>query len=190
MDQFNLTIPVDEITFLELSAQKHAAALFKTMNENRRHLSEFLGWVDKMKSENDTTNYLKNCESLYSQGLESSFVIFHAGELVGRIGIHYIHPQNKTGAIGYWLSQKATGKGIITNCCRKILNYAFETLYLNRIEIKAATKNYKSQAIPERLGFVREGILRQGELVDQTFVDLFLYSFLRSDWTQKMDVSN
>lgn len=185
MEKPSFTLFIDDKTSLELSAEKHAKALFLAINENREHLSEFLGFVNKMQSEEDIRKFLKNCERIYQEGGEVSFAIFHAGELVGRIGIHYIHQQNKTAAIGYWLSQKAEGKGIITKACQELLKYGFQELNLNRIEIKAATENYKSQAIPKRLGFVREGVLRQAEFINTSFVDLVLYSLLRSEWETK-----
>lgn len=53
---------------------------------------------------------------------------------------------------------------------------------LNRIEIKAAVKNFKSQAIPEKLNFKKEGILRQAEFVNNEFIDLFIYSILKNEW--------
>lgn len=177
-----MTIKIDNQINLELTATKQAESLFKIIEDNRNHLSEFLGWVNKMQSVEDTLSYLKNCELLYKEGLEVSFVIISGEELVGRIGIHHINHQNKMGAIGYWLSKNAEGKGIVTKCCLEVLKYGFTKLNLNRIEIKAARENYKSQAIPQRLNFVREGVLRQAEMVNNKFHDLVLYSLLRSEW--------
>ncbi|MGZ4059871.1 MAG: GNAT family N-acetyltransferase, partial [Bacteroidia bacterium] len=70
----------------------------------------------------------------------------------------------------------------ITRSCKAIINKAFQILHLNRIEIKCGTENYKSQGIPERLNFKKEGIIRQGEILNNKFIDLYLYSMLRSDW--------
>lgn len=177
-----MTIQIDQHINLELTTRGHAQSLYKVIEDNRQHLSQFLGWVNNMKSVEDTLNYLKNCELLYKEGLEVSFVIILDGEMVGRIGIHYTNHQNKVGAIGYWLSKNSEGNGIITKCCLELLNYGFKKLNLNRIEIKAARENYKSQAIPKRLNFVEEGVLRQAEMVNSKFHDLVLYSLLRSEW--------
>ena len=53
---------------------------------------------------------------------------------------------------------------------------------INRIQIKAATENLKSRAIPERLGFTFEGIERDAELHTRGFVDLAIYGLLKNDW--------
>lgn len=176
-------IPDDELR-LELTAPHHAPALLQLVNDNREHLQRFLPWVPLMQTEADFLKYIEKCRQLYEQGSEVSFVIYYKNEAAGRIGIHYINPANKSGAIGYWLSAHAEGKGIITRSCIALINYGFSQLQLHRIEIKAATENRKSQAIPEKLGFVQEGILRQAEWVHDRFHDLKLYSLLKEDWNK------
>jgi ribosomal-protein-serine acetyltransferase len=137
-----------------------------------------------MQSVDDFSNYIRNCESLFQQGKEISFVIIENEVVVGRIGLHYINILNKNAAIGYWLIKEAEGRGIITRGCKALIKYGFENCDLHRIEIKAATCNTRSQSIPQKLGFSREGILRQAELVNNNFLDLAVYSLLRNDWKQ------
>jgi ribosomal-protein-serine acetyltransferase len=55
-------------------------------------------------------------------------------------------------SVGYWMSADYQGRGIMTDCCKALLNYGFGALGLNRIEIRARTDNVKSRAIPIRLG--------------------------------------
>ena len=101
-----------------------------------------------------------NCELLYGEKKEVSFVIILNNKTVGRIGLHHLNLQNKIAAVGYWLTKEAQGKGIIYQSCRKLIDYGFNELGLNRIEIKCAFENYKSQAIPEKFNFQKEGIMR------------------------------
>jgi ribosomal-protein-serine acetyltransferase len=70
----------------------------------------------------------------------------------------------------------------MTAACRAVVTEAFEHYGLHRIEIRCATKNHKSRAIPQRLGFVQEGILREAEWLYDHFVDLVVYSMLEQDW--------
>ncbi len=160
----------------------HAPALLLAVDKNREHLSIFLPWVNQMQTVEDFTNYIQFCNELSAQQKEVSFIIFFNGELVGRIGLHYINHQNKSGAIGYWLTKDAEGKGIITQSCIALINLGFKDLQLQRIELKAAISNYKSLAIPQRLGFTKEGILRQAEFVNNEFLDLVVFSMLKEDW--------
>ena len=70
----------------------------------------------------------------------------------------------------------------MTQCTKALIDYAFHELKLNRVEIRASVENKKSQAIPERLGFTREGRLRSDEKVQGQFTDSFVYSLLKSEW--------
>ena len=170
-----MKIIVDENIVLEKTSEKFAEPLFNIINDNRTHLSEYLPWVGDMQSTEDVRQYLKNCEYLYEEKKEVSFIILLHEKPVGRIGLHHLNLQNKIGAVGYWLDKNAEGKGVITKSCIKLIEYGFQNIHLNRIEIKVSVKNFKSQAIPEKLNFTKEGILRQAEFVNNQFIDWSQY---------------
>jgi ribosomal-protein-serine acetyltransferase len=65
---------------------------------------------------------------------------------------------------------------------RALTAHAFEVWDLNRVEIRAATGNARSAAIPLRLGFVEEGVARQSERHGDSYKDLVVYSMLAADW--------
>ncbi|MFN2394038.1 MAG: GNAT family N-acetyltransferase, partial [Pyrinomonadaceae bacterium] len=75
--------------------------------------------------------------------------------------------------------------GIITESCKILINYAFEELGMNRIEIRCATENVKSRAIPERLNFKLDGVLRQFLWRHTRFFDMAIYSMLAEEWNEK-----
>lgn len=75
----------------------------------------------------------------------------------------------------------------MTSACRAMIDYTFYDLCLNRIEIRARTNNNKSRAIPERLGFTEEGILRQEEFHHNQFHDLVVYGIVKSEWKLSSD---
>jgi len=177
-----MIIQIDEDITLELLGMQHAAPLFDAIEGSREHLSAFLPWVNNMQQVEDCESYIGNCLQLYQQQEEVSFVVMQHEEVVGRIGIHYIDLLNRSGAIGYWVAAVATGKGIATRACSSVTGYGFRELGLHRLEIKAAVHNHRSRAIPERLGYTQEGLLRQAERVNDSFFDLVLYSMLHHEW--------
>jgi ribosomal-protein-serine acetyltransferase len=177
-----MVITIDQNLRLELTAEKHAEGLFQALNSSRQQLSEFLPWVPNMQSVDDFKAYIKNCELFYQQRMEVSFVIIFNEQAVGRIGLHYLNLLNENAAIGYWLTESAQGQGVMIRSCKALINYGFKELGLHRIEIKAATSNLKSQAIPRKLGFQQEGVLRQAEKVNGKFLDLVLYSTIDEEW--------
>jgi ribosomal-protein-serine acetyltransferase len=177
-----MIIKADDTITLELIDDKHAAPVFDLIDNNRHYLRAWLPWVDNMRGIDNFKNYILKCKKESEQGSDFGYVVIHNNVVAGRIGIHNIDQLNKIASIGYWLAKDFAGKGIITKSCKAIIDYAFNVLDLNRIEIKCGTGNFKSKAVPERLGFKQEGIVRQGEFVNNNFIDLFIFSMLKTEW--------
>ncbi|MNP73636.1 putative ribosomal N-acetyltransferase YdaF [compost metagenome] len=70
----------------------------------------------------------------------------------------------------------------MTSACRVLVDYALLEMELQRVEIRCATANVTSRAIPERLGFVLEGVIRQAEKLPDGYVNHAVYGLLRSEW--------
>jgi ribosomal-protein-serine acetyltransferase len=83
--------------------------------------------------------------------------------------------------IGYWLAEEYEGRGLITRAVRALIDHAFGEWQLHRVEIRAAAENVRSRAVPERLGFTQEGVLREAELVGGEYQDLVVYGLVATD---------
>lgn len=176
------SLSVDETTVLEVIDYHHAERLHELVKANRHYLRQWLPWVDYMRSVEDFRAYIYNSKQRMAAKMELGFVILVQHNLAGRLGLYHIDQHNKCASIGYWLDQQHQGRGILTRCVQELLKYSFTVLGLNRIEIRCGTANVKSQAIPERLHFKKEGAIRQAEFVNNQFIDLYIYSLLREDW--------
>src|SRR5581483_4259141 len=109
-------------------------------------------------------------------------VVRHRGDIAGAIGLHTIDALNRATSIGYWLDEARSGRGIMTRACRAVITCAFRDYGLHRVEIRCATGNFRSCAIPRRLGFVEEGVLRQAGFLRDRWVDLRVFSALEQEW--------
>ncbi len=178
------SLPVDRSIQLRLLEERHAEVLYLLTDRNREHLRKWLPWVDRVVSVQDTRSFirlsLKQFEA--SKGIQTG--IWYNGELVGVIGCE-IDLENRTATIGYWLAAPFQGRGIMTRACRALVQYLFGEKDVNRIEIRCAVENKRSRAIPERLGFVREGLIRNAELLNGRYVDHVVYRLLKNDWEKK-----
>ena len=173
---------IDESTALRVLRVEDAPELYALTNSNRAYLRAWLPWLDVVRAEADSAAFIEATAAQREAGLGPTFAILCDGALAGIIGFRAIDRVNRIGEIGYWLAEKAQGNGTMTACVRFVVRYAFLTLDLNRVEIAAATDNRRSRAIPERLGFKLEGVLRQREHLYGRYVDHAMYSQLRSEF--------
>lgn len=164
--------------YLEADALHHAAELTALAEANREHLKPFLVWAHVMHTEDQFLGFLQ--QSILDQQ-SYGFSIWQDGQMIGRISIVNMSKKNQTCEIGYWLSVSYQGKGIVTMATQTLMQYAFETMQMHRIEIKCATNNHKSAAVPKRLGFTFEGTLRQAEKYAEGYRDLALWSKLSNE---------
>ncbi|WLR57310.1 GNAT family protein [Mesobacillus subterraneus] len=169
---------VNDSISLELLQLHHTEEIFKLIDHNRDHLRQWLLWVDKRKTSDDMVpvinHWLENLAN--NQGFDVA--IRYNGELVGMIDVQFDWG-NRAASIGYFLSKDSEGKGIITISLECMIKELFDTYSINRIEIQCAANNLKSQGIPERLGFNREGIKRAGQYLYDHYEDLIVYSLLK-----------
>jgi ribosomal-protein-serine acetyltransferase len=173
---------IDSATALRVVREGDARELFALTQANRQYLRAWLPWVDAVNSADDSRDFLATVVAQREAGRGPTFGIIRRGALVGVIGYLPLDRVNRCGEIGYWLAEGEQGQGIMTACCRFVVRYGFLTLDLNRVQIAAATANLRSRAIPERLGFKLEGLLRSREFLCGQFVDHAMYSQLRSEF--------
>jgi len=181
----SLTIPIAENFMLKMRSIEDAEAIFEITDTNRPYLREWLPWVDGTKTVEDTRNFLKKCLDNYDNGSAIDLGIWFEGKWVGSIGLNKIDTLNRNAEIGYWLTPEYSGRGLMTQAVQALITYAYTETKLNRLVIMAAIENTKSRAIPERLGFVQEGVCREEGWLYDHFVDLAMYALVKSDWVNK-----
>lgn len=172
---------IDDDISLKVLEQSDAPALYAVVDRNRDYLRQWLPWVDGMKKVEDYQPVISMWRKQFADedGFEAG--IFYQGKVVGMIGLQGIKRNARKTSIGYWLDSDYQEKGIMTRACQALIDYAFQTLNLNRVEICCATENRKSRAIPERLGFTHEGTIRECEFLYDHYVDIEVYGLLKSD---------
>lgn len=105
------------------------------------------------------------------------------GEPVGTIGLLSIDHKNRKAE--YYIAMGETsykGKGVAKEASRLILKYGFEKLELNRIYLFTEIGNVVAQKMFERVGFVKEGIIRQDVVSHGKYVDRIVYGCIKEDW--------
>lgn len=176
------TCPLNADACLKPLEIRHAADIYNLIDSNRQHLRCWLPFIDKTRHVIDSEVFVRAVQNQFILDGSITAGIWYKKEMAGIIGMHSINWQNRATTIGYWLGEKFQGKGLATLSVRKFLDYSFRDINLCRVEIKAGTKNSRSRAVAERLGFRHEGTLRDAEWLYDRFTDLEVYAILKNDW--------
>ena len=174
--------PLQDGVELRLLEERHAAAVFATVNQERAYLRQWLPWVDTTVTEDDSLTFIRASLEQFASNRGFAAGIWNRECLVGVIGTHRINWLARSVELGYWIAQEHQGKGIVSDACRAVITHAFREWDLHRVQIRCAAGNAKSCAIPRRLGFVHEGTVREAELVNGKYLDLHIFGILDREW--------
>ena len=134
----------------------------------------------------DAQKYIADALSKKEKGVEFPFVIIdpHTNDIIGSTKFMDIDKKHKRLEIGFtWLTPSYWRTAINTNCKYLLLQYCFEVLQLNRVQIKTDHENLRSQKAIERIGAQKEGVLRNHMVrKDGTIRHTVMYSVTREDW--------
>ena len=177
---------IDDKLFLERLNLTHVESVFNAIDQNRNFLRRWLPFVDFTHKIIDTERFVRSLLDKHSSTRDEVYAIWYNHEFAGLIGFKDIDRVNDKIEIGYWLIEKMTGRGIATAATRKMINLAFRNMNMNRVQIRCGIGNAKSSAIPRRLGFTFEGVERCGERHNRNYIDLEVFSLLRSEWAETL----
>jgi ribosomal-protein-serine acetyltransferase len=174
-------LPIAEGAYLRPWDEGEAGALTELIAANREHLAEWLPWAETHGFE-DSVEYLrrKRLQIEGNDGFEAAIEV--DGRIVGVAGFHAIDWINRSTSIGYWLTAEAQGRGLMSAAVRALLDHGFGEWELHRVIIEVVVGNERSRAIPERLGFTQEAILKEAKLIRGSYEDTRLFAMLAPDW--------
>lgn len=172
----------DELVRLEPLAEKHFDLLLPTAMEP----SLWLFTVAKINSPATFRKYFDTAMEEKKNKRSYPFAYFHKlqGRYVGCTRFSNIEFPHKKLEIGWtWIHPSLQGTGFNKHCKFLLLRFGFETLGLNRIELKTSLLNLKSQKAMLKIGAVKEGTLRRNIINDDgTVRDTVYFSFIAEEW--------
>lgn len=168
---------------VRLLADTEAPILFALVDANRTYLRQWLPWLDSTITQQDSLAFIRLTHEQAERSESLELGVWLSAELVGMAGFIHIDWQNRSASIGYWLAEAHQGSGVITRAVGTLIQHGFGVWGLHRLEIRCATGNQRSCAIPRRLGFTHEGVVREVEWLYDHFVDHQVYGLLAPEWS-------
>jgi [ribosomal protein S5]-alanine N-acetyltransferase len=124
---------------------------------------------------------LKAYEDGVPEPLEIEF-LEDPGKIIGTVGCFWVSQSNDSMELAYAIGEKHWGKGIIKEASAKLLSYVFANFSVERIQCRCKAENEASLRVMEKLGFNKEGVLRNEVKHRGRYWDMIYTSILRSEW--------
>lgn len=167
---------------LKLRSKEDAPEFFRLIQKNKQEFQKWFPWVDGTTSVGDTEIFISRCREAFHQKRSADFGILYQEHWIGSMGFHTIQANHEWAEIGYWLDADFVGRGLMTQCVEAMIDYGFKEFNLHRIQICCNSLNIRSKAIPERLGFTLEGVVRECRKQSSGYSNGLIYGLLRNEW--------
>lgn len=127
------------------------------------------------------THELAQARTLYHWGVADA----GDGSIVGHATLFHLEPSHRRAEIGYSVRRDRWGRGIGTRAVAVLVRFAFERLALRRLEADVDPRNGASLRLLEKLGFQREGLLRERCETPDEVQDSVMFGLLRREWAER-----
>ncbi|GIU91483.1 MAG: N-acetyltransferase [Acidimicrobiia bacterium] len=164
--------------------RRDASAIVEAVRASLPELQRWLPWPHPGYGREDALAFIRESHQAWREGRAYDFAIRHLDRPerhLGNISIWYTSKTQRVGEIGYWVRSDATSGGIATEAAEALLDQGFGVMRLHKITLRIAVGNRASERVAEKLGFVKEGILRQELQINGRWVDHTLYSLLEHE---------
>ena len=165
--------------------RRDAEPLIAAVHESLDELSRWLPWAHDGYGRSDAIRFIRDSSAAWTEGRAFDFAVKPAGKgriHLGNVSVWHTSRRERAGEIGYWVRTGMTREGIGTEATARVMQLAFEELGLHRVTLRIATGNTASERIAEKLGFVKEGLLRKEVLVAGEWLDHSLWGILEDEF--------
>lgn len=160
-----------------------AGDMVAAAQESLHEVGRWMPWCHPDYSLADAEQWIATTQAGHRDRSMFDFAVLADGIYSGGCGVNQIRPLDRVANVGYWVRTSLTGRGIATAATKQVIDWAFAETDLVRLEIVVAVGNVASQRVAEKLGAVREAVLRKRVVASGESVDGMMYSIIREDWT-------
>jgi ribosomal-protein-serine acetyltransferase len=121
-------IPLSRDLSLRRVSEADAEVLFSLTDANRDYLRQWLPWLDSVTSVEDTRAFIRRVQEEVDAGGGPTFSVLYQGAVCGIAGFNRIEHSEKLGSVGYWLAEEFSGRGIMTEVVKALLEIGFNDL--------------------------------------------------------------
>lgn len=165
--------------------RRDADALYRAVADSQAELAEYLPWAARPYTRSNAVLFIRDSMRSWRETKAYDFTVRRPeepGEHLGNVSIWHLSRPSRSGEIGYWIRTGATGRGTATEAAGEALRVGFAELGMHRLILRIAVGNTSSERVAEKLGFTREGVLREEIQVGGRWMDHSLWSMLDHEY--------
>lgn len=165
--------------------RRDVPALEEGVRSSLADLNEWLPWAHMDYTRDDAVAFVRDSIQAWREEKAFDFAIRAVEDPerhLGNISIWQTSRTGRIGEIGYWIRSDLTGRGYATEATRALMQVGFDHLGLHKVTLRIAVGNRGSERVAEKLGYTREGLLREELLIRGNWMDHTLYSMLEGEF--------
>jgi ribosomal-protein-alanine N-acetyltransferase len=145
-----------------------------------------LGSLVGFEEDPDEAWFRESFDGQERAGFELAVTAGGSDALLGIVIVHHVEVDHGRAEIGFWLAREARGTGLGRRAVTMVVDWLFEHPWVRRLELTTTPANAGALALAERLGFTREGMLRQRVVERGQPVDIVWFGLLRDEWSREL----
>lgn len=166
---------------LQRFSKRDAQTLDEAIKVSLSDLNQWLPWARMDYTQSDTTAFIRESIQAWKEERAWDYSIRLKDDPkrhLGNISFWTVSKLGKIAEVGYWVRSDATKQGLCTEAMELLLTETFTSMGYHKVVLRIAVGNDASDRVAEKLGFTREGILREELLIRGNWVDHSLWSLL------------
>jgi RimJ/RimL family protein N-acetyltransferase len=148
-------------------------------------LHQWLPWARLDYEHGDTTAFIRDSMQAWKEDRAWDYSIRFKSDPdrhVGNVSMWTVSKLGKIAEFGYWVRSDVASQGVCTEAVRRLLEEAFTAMGYHKVTLRIAVGNVASDRVADKLGFTREGVLREELLIRGNWVDHSLWSLLDREY--------
>lgn len=165
--------------------RKDVNSVLEAVEPSIDDLARWLPWARPGYGRSDALAFIRDSAAAWQEGRAFDFAIRRIDDPeqhVGNVSVWFTSRAAAVGEIGYWVRTDETSNGLATEATARILEVAFDELEMHRVVLRIAVGNVASERIAEKLGFTREGLLREEVRIGDVWVDHSVWGLLDHEY--------
>jgi len=165
--------------------RRDVSAVHDAITASLPNLAKWLPWAAGDYTRAVTAQFVRDSVGAWSEDRAYDFAIRSredADHHLGNVSVWWTSKPNQAGEVGYWVRTDEANKGLCTEATARVLQVAFEELGMHRVSLRIAVGNRSSERVAEKLGFAREGLLRDEVRVGSVWLDHSAWGLIDREW--------